>query len=337
MAGRIVAGLDGSEGSRLALAWAVEEAVAHGAIVEAVTVCRGAVKGVAERHAPYITTHPMNLPAHAEADDARRRLTEAVAQVAATRPDITIRARVLQGEDAADTLCREAEEADVLVVGARGRSTVRTLLLGSVASTCAVRSPCPVVIVPAGSPPEVRHGPARTGRIVVGVDMSDASRHALEWAIEEAEARDCAVRVVTVSATKSAHESDGHGLVGQAAETGARRDLEALVAGASGAAPVEIESLVLEGDPSERLCQQARDADMLVVGDRGHGSLGSLLLGSVASRCAHHSARPVAIVRPQWRRRHELAVEQRPARVPVGCSAGVASSVPSGGQRTTPV
>ncbi|MDA8302895.1 MAG: universal stress protein [Actinomycetota bacterium] len=79
----------------------------------------------------------------------------------------SLRARILQG-DPAETLCHLAEDADLLVVGARGRGTFATLPLGPVADKCADYSPGPVVIVPTGTNGQPRRGATRTGRIVVG-------------------------------------------------------------------------------------------------------------------------------------------------------------------------
>ena len=81
---------------------------------------------------------------------------------------------------------------------------------------------------------------------------------------------------------------------------------------ADDAPAVTIEALVLEGDPSQRLLELASDAELLVVGDRGHGVFASVLLGSVASKCAHHSAQPVAIVRPHRAKEGDAGSAVRP-------------------------
>ncbi|MHB1593002.1 MAG: universal stress protein [Streptosporangiaceae bacterium] len=151
MAGRIVVGIDGSEGSRQALVWAAGEASARGAVIDAVTVCRGAGDDAAEEYVPYITSHQMDRPAQPKADQALRRLSDMTTEVSADYPGVTIYSRVLQGE-AAEVLCRRAGTADLLVVGARGHGTFGALLLGSVASKCAYHSPSPVVIVPRQDP-----------------------------------------------------------------------------------------------------------------------------------------------------------------------------------------
>ena len=59
---------------------------------------------------------------------------------------------------------------------------------------------------------------------------------------------------------------------------------------------VEAEGVAVEGNPATKLIEQARDAALLVVGSRGHGTAASLLLGSVSQRLAHHAPCPLVIV-----------------------------------------
>ena len=58
-----------------------------------------------------------------------------------------------------------------------------------------------------------------------------------------------------------------------------------------------VEGVVLEGAAAEKLLQRAENADLLVVGHRGHGGFANLLLGSVAQQCSVHATCPVVIVR----------------------------------------
>ncbi len=299
MADTILVGVDGSAGSQRALAWAAEDAAARGAIVEAVTVCRGGGDDMEERYVPYITSHPMNRPLHPKVEEARRRLAAMVSQAAGMHPGVEMTRQVLQGDDPGEVLCRRAERADVLVVGSRGRGAVSSRLLGSVSVRCAHHSPCTAVIVPEGGSDTPRRAPDRAGRIIVGVDMSEGSRDALGWAIGEAAARGDVVRAVTVWGRTYSYGADVYSPSDDEVGVRAKRALDVLVSEVAGGAPaVAIETLADEGDPGARLCALARDADLLVVGRRGHGALTSLLLGSVAGTCAHHSPVPVAIVRP---------------------------------------
>ena len=149
---RIVVGVDGSSTSEAALRWAVTELARPGDVVVAVhTWMRppvAAYPGLTFR-LPQIDTTPMTEAATTELS---RAIDAALAGVAV---DVTLEHTVLEG-DAAWCLLREAETADVLVVGSRGRGGFRGLLLGSVSQKCLHHAPCPVVVV---GPRGAQHGP----------------------------------------------------------------------------------------------------------------------------------------------------------------------------------
>lgn len=133
--------------------------------------------------------------------------------------------------------------------------------------------------------------------IVVGVDGSDGSRRALEWAAGEA--RNHAGRLVVLAAWEIPVLVDGSGAWERGKLSDALR-AEAEDRSASMAREVcdglEYVSRAVEGPAARALVDAARNADMLVVGSRGRGGFSSLLLGSVSSQCAHHAPCPVVIV-----------------------------------------
>jgi nucleotide-binding universal stress UspA family protein len=61
-------------------------------------------------------------------------------------------------------------------------------------------------------------------------------------------------------------------------------------------AGLDVEHVAVEGQPAQVLVDEAEDAELLVVGSRGHGGFTGLLLGSVSQQCAHHARCPVVIV-----------------------------------------
>jgi nucleotide-binding universal stress UspA family protein len=138
---RIVVGVDGSPESKAALAWAGEEARLRGDRVVAVRVCTPRVV------APVPWGVPVAIPAAAEVEeDARAPLAADVEEVLGPDPDGKVEQRVVRGP-AAEALVDLACDAKLLVVGSRGRGRIAGTLLGSVSRECALRSPCPVVIV----------------------------------------------------------------------------------------------------------------------------------------------------------------------------------------------
>jgi len=142
---RVVVGVDGSVQSRRALTVAIEEAARLGADVEAIatfTVTDYWTDGYAR-----------SLPTVAEITaDVQRRLDAAVADVlrGAGGDAPTVSTVVVEGAPS-DVLVQQAADAELLVVGSRGRGQVRGLLLGSVGLHCAMHGPCPVMIVRPGA------------------------------------------------------------------------------------------------------------------------------------------------------------------------------------------
>lgn len=142
-----------------------------------------------------------------------------------------------------------------------------------------------------------------SGLIVVGVDSSEGAKAALRFALEEAELRQATLRVVH---TWQFGYIGVSGIEGFSPVVGAdlgdlRRTAEvALDAVMHEVAPdsdgIVVERRVCEGAPATVLVDESRQADLLVVGSRGHGGFTGLLLGSVSQQCAHHAACPVVIV-----------------------------------------
>jgi nucleotide-binding universal stress UspA family protein len=141
------------------------------------------------------------------------------------------------------------------------------------------------------------------GLIVVGVDGSEGATAALRFALDEAKLRRATLRVVH---TWQFGYIGVSGIEGLSPVVGAdlgdlRRTAElALDAVLHEVAPfangVVVERRVVEGAPATVLTDESRQAELLVVGSRGHGGFTGLLLGSVSQQCAQHAACPVVIV-----------------------------------------
>jgi nucleotide-binding universal stress UspA family protein len=191
-------------------------------------------------------------------------------------------------------LLAAAGPADLLVVGARGHGGFRGLLLGSVSQQCLHHARGPIAVVRGAHPEGGGHA-----RVVVGVDGSEPSEAALRWAVADGAARKAVVQVV--------HAWDAPLLYGpvagasgsdiSAVESRARRLVDDMVDRLGDAVEsVEIETTVVAGGPASSLLDAAEGADLVVVGRRGLGGFGRLLLGSVSEHVARHAACPVVVV-----------------------------------------
>lgn len=134
---RIVVGVDGSEGGRRALRWAVHEAAGRGGTVQAVAAWRwddadDDIIGSAAREgtAAMLDRELSTLPPF-------------------QREGVSIAGEVVEGRPA-DVLAAAAVDADLLVLGSHGTSRLMHTVLGSVSEECIGKASCPVVVVPVG-------------------------------------------------------------------------------------------------------------------------------------------------------------------------------------------
>jgi nucleotide-binding universal stress UspA family protein len=135
----IVVGIDGSEHGEAALAFAAEEAALREAHLLIVCAWEN----------PMVVSPMGFCPAEmfeGLAENARSIAEAAVARVAELQPLGTCEGKAVEGHPAA-VLLKEAEQANMIVVGSRGRGGFASLLLGSVSKRVVHHAPCPVVVV----------------------------------------------------------------------------------------------------------------------------------------------------------------------------------------------
>ena len=133
-------------------------------------------------------------------------------------------------------------------------------------------------------------------RIVVGVDGSPSSLAALRTAIDLAGPLAADVEAVATWPIFYGRVElpTAAALSPEYLEADARRTLAEALASVD-VGEVDVEQVVLEGDPAEVLLARAAHADLLVVGSRGRGGFAGLLLGSVSQKCVHHAPCPVLV------------------------------------------
>jgi len=139
--GRIVVGVDGSDGSKQALKWAVRQAELTGARVEAVIAW-----DVPQFHGALGWLPPSSSDEAVMEGRARDDITRAVAEAVSAHPTVRATTVVRYGTPAG-VLLEAAREAALLVVGSRGLGGFKGLLLGSVAQHCVQHAPCPVLVL----------------------------------------------------------------------------------------------------------------------------------------------------------------------------------------------
>jgi nucleotide-binding universal stress UspA family protein len=133
-------------------------------------------------------------------------------------------------------------------------------------------------------------------RVVVGVDGSEPSRHALTWAQFMARALGAVIDAVMVWEITAAMATAGW-VDDWDPEKETAEQLRTTVAEVLGSPPPgQVRATVRRGSPAHELIQASQGAQLLIVGSRGHGGFSGLLLGSVSSAAAQHAGCPVMII-----------------------------------------
>ena len=138
--------------------------------------------------------------------------------------------------------------------------------------------------------------------IVVGVDGSGYSEHALEWAVRQAALQHAHLTVLTVNPVAT-EPWTGNPMTLQpdqekqaAAARAAEEAVQKVVSRLGDSRPADVSVAAVSGQAAPALIAASQDADLLVVGSRGAGGFASLLLGSVSIQVVQHSACPVVVI-----------------------------------------
>ncbi len=272
--GTILVGYDGSSEADLALRWAAETAALDGRPVRSVTVDN-------RENSRYASQAPVPT------DQISARV-DAILHEAGVSGTVDV-----HSGHAVSVLLQNAKKADLLVVGSRGLGRAAETLLGSVSQHLVRHAPCPVVVMRAPARPDV-------ARIVVGVDGSEESLAALEFACRRATLTK--ESVVALHAWKpSPMQADQQEQVPTALaerRQAAEASLDEYVMGVHADNPdvtVEREAVALA--PASALTEASANASLVVTGSRGRGVFAGLLLGSVSHNVLQLARCPVAVVR----------------------------------------
>jgi nucleotide-binding universal stress UspA family protein len=282
----VVVGVDGSDSALRAVRWAADEAARRRAPLRLVTAFAWTADTVVGQ--PGLGTRYRDIMLQ----QSQRGLAKAVATAETQQPGLELTPELRIGFPIG-TLAEEARQAQLLVVGDRGLSRVEGLMVGSVGVAMAAHAACPVVVV---------RGPEQTDAnrpIAVGVDGRPVSEAALAFAFHAA--ADRAVPLVAVHTWWDTFLDPGltTQLFRDEDQVYQQEVLAERLAGWSEKYPqVEVMRVVARDRPAQLLLKQSRDAQLVVVGSRGHGEFAGLVLGSVSNALVHKAGCPVAIVRP---------------------------------------
>lgn len=280
--GRIVVGVDGSEESMEALRWGCREAARRSVDLDVVHAWTYPYMGLRA-----VAAEPRDLMGQ----DAAVVLERSVEELGDSG-SVMVEAHLVEASPI-EALRDMSADAELVVVGSRGRGGFASLFLGSVSSSLAGHTVCPTAIV--------RHDRPASGRIVVGVDGSPRSNVALQFAVDEAAIDRSAVDVVHVF--HPSYEVPGpypivpvtlplSDMMAAALDVA-----KAAIAEVTVPEGVHVEAKAATGAANAVLVEAARDATMLVVGSHGQGGVSRLLIGSVAMSCVRDSVdTPVVVV-----------------------------------------
>lgn len=146
---------------------------------------------------------------------------------------------------------------------------------------------------------ETRHGtemhqPTEKHTIVVGVDGSAPSILALRWAMALAPLFNAGIRAVTSWQYQIAIGTFTP-VLWNPEEEAQKICAEAVAQAFDGNPPPELEMIVSQGPAAKVLVEESKNAQLVVVGSRGHGGFEGLLLGAVSTTVAEHAKCPVLI------------------------------------------
>lgn len=290
----VVAAVDGSDDSLRALDWAADAARRRAAPLRVAHV---------RHHSAWAPPGaPVLVPLPPEDDPV---LTDARARLAGAEEPPEIAYTGLDGAPGA-LLPELGAEAQLLVLGSRGRGGFASLLLGSNGLAAARDAECPVVIVPRpGRPVDVTLPTEPGPRVVVGLKTDGPDDAALDFAFTEAALRDARLQVLAAypwpiqswlapgDLPITVYDQD-------AIEHETRTLADGFLAPHRERHPgVRVDAAPVPGDAAGLLVGASRDAELVVIGRHRRRLLApARMLGSVTQAVLLHAAGPVAVVPP---------------------------------------
>lgn len=288
----VVVGVDGSAASTGAVAYAAHTAATRGVPLMLVTSYTMPAAMFAEGM----------IPPQPVFDELERECLPIIEAARATAlsvaPEIEVRHAVVEGNPA-QVLIEYSRKAKLIVLGSRGLGGIKGMVLGSVSAAVASHAFCPIVVTR-----EDTAGLEKSGPVVIGIDGSEISAKATEWAFAEASARGAELiavhtwmdpQVQAAAAGISLTDDDWSQLEEQQNQTLAER----LAGFASRYPDVEVTRYVTRDRAVRALVEQSQNAQLVVVGSHGRGGFAGMVLGSTSRALLQAAPCPVMVVRPE--------------------------------------
>jgi nucleotide-binding universal stress UspA family protein len=283
--GRIVVGMDGSEGAIQAAKWADREANLRG-------------RGITLVHSVFPTlaggAFGVGVPPRLDLLDEMRigaitELTRIAAELDCN--DVLIHVEI---GSASGLLLEASDTAEMIVLGSRGRGGFTGLLLGSVGIQVTSHASCPVIVMRAESRADAKD-------VVVGIDGSPHSVAALEFAFDEASRHGwnlIAVHAWDVPAYDLILAPDGPlpFPMEHIADEEIRLTAEVLAGFVEDYPDVHVTERLVRSPAVQALLDNTTEAALIVVGTRGRNAAIGALLGSVSNGILHKAKLPVAVI-----------------------------------------
>lgn len=286
----VVVGIDGSPTSTAAAVWAADEAARRG--VRLVLLYAYVLYAYGSKEAAL----PGSVPYEEAEIDADQLLADATDAVQRAHPRLSVQSRQ-EHEPAGTALLEITGEAGLTVIASQAKHQSLETLIGSVASYTAGQAKGPVVVLRGAVASGVTSGP-----VVVGVDGSDMSDAAVDFAIEAAHTRGVAVHVLHAweSGPVPGFRRVFHlNVDSDQADAEQLQELTTALAGRADRFPgVDVQPVVRRGRAHSALREYAQEqqAGLLVVGVRGVGNADPQTLGSTGRALLAHADVPVAVI-----------------------------------------
>jgi nucleotide-binding universal stress UspA family protein len=179
------------------------------------------------------------------------------------------------------------EQAALIVIGSTHRGSLGRVIPGGVGERLLARSPCPVAVAPHGF---ADHEHLGLGMVGVAVDGSRESDVAVDLAGDLAALLDAKLRVITIVPAVASDDYLKRTVLHDRGEEIQASAMAALPAS------LEVESALEDGNPPAVLARHGVDLDLLVIGSRGYGALGRMLVGGVSTEVMRSAPCPVLVV-----------------------------------------